>query len=79
MTVRALQKAFERVCEGAGVTNHSVHHCRHTYASELLRSSGANLRLVQKQLGHSKITTTQVYADVFDEEMDKAVENLYGK
>ncbi len=28
-----------------------------------------NLRLVQKQLGHSKITTTQVYADVMQPEI----------
>ena len=60
----------------AEVEGHSIHHCRHTFASELLRASG-NLRLVQKQLGHSKITTTQVYADVFDSEMDEAIERIY--
>lgn len=79
MTVRALQKVFERVCKKAGVEGHSIHHCRHTYATELLRASKGNLRLVQKQLGHAKITTTQVYADVFDEDMGEAVNDLYGK
>ena len=39
LTVRALQKAFARVCRAAGVTGHSLHHCRHTYASELLRAA----------------------------------------
>lgn len=77
MTVRALQKIFTRVCEAVGIKGHSIHHCRHTYGSELLAASGGNLRLVQKQLGHSKITTTQVYADVFDGEMDAAVEGMY--
>lgn len=77
LTVRALQKAFARVCNAAGVQGHSVHHLRHTYASELYRSSGKNLRLVQKQLGHARITTTQVYADVFDEDATRAVEQLY--
>lgn len=77
LTVRALQKAFARVCRAAGVQGHSIHHLRHTYASELYRASGKNLRLVQKQLGHSRITTTQVYADVFDEDATRAVERLY--
>lgn len=77
LTVRALQKAFARVCHAASVTGHSIHHLRHTYASELYRASGGNLRLVQKQLGHARITTTQVYADVFDEDATRAVEKLY--
>jgi hypothetical protein len=33
--------------------------------------------MVQKQLGHSSIKTTQVYADVFDEDLNQAVEKLY--
>jgi site-specific recombinase XerD len=75
--VRALQKAFSRLCVVARVQGHSVHHLRHTYASELYRASGKNLRLVQKQLGHARVTTTQVYADVFDEDATRAVERLY--
>lgn len=77
MTKRALQDAFNRVCQAAGIQGHSIHDARHTYASELYRASGGNLRLVQKQLGHARITTTQVYADVFDEDATRAVEKLY--
>lgn len=77
LTERALQKAFKRVCEAASVHGHSIHHLRHTYASELYAASGRNLRLVQKQLGHARITTTQVYADVFDQDVDVAVNALY--
>lgn len=77
MTVRGLQKIFERVSHAAGIEGHSIHHCRHTYATELLRASKGNLRLVQKQLGHAKITTTQVYADVVDEDIQEAVDQLY--
>lgn len=77
MTKRALQDAFNRVCKAAKVDGHSIHDARHTYASELYRASGRNLRLVQKQLGHARITTTQVYADVFDEDATRAVEGLY--
>lgn len=78
MTKRALQDAFGRVCQAGNVQGHSIHDARHTYASELYRASGGNLRLVQKQLGHARITTTQVYADVFDEDATRAVEKLYG-
>ena len=38
----------------------SPHKARHTYASELL-SGGADIRDVQEQLGHTKLTTTQLY------------------
>jgi len=75
--VRALQKRFARIMGEAGISGHSLHHCRHTYASELLRASGGNLRLVQKQLGHKKITTTQIYADIFDPDMTAALDQLY--
>ena len=76
MTTRALQKAFERNANRSGIQGYSIHSLRHTYATFLLRASG-NLRMVQKQLGHSSIKTTQVYADVFDEDLNQAVEKLY--
>ncbi|MBI4835578.1 MAG: tyrosine-type recombinase/integrase [Planctomycetes bacterium] len=74
---RTIQRVFERMAKTAGIIGHSFHHLRHTYASHLYRASGYNLRLVQKQLGHASIKTTQVYADVFDEDLTKAVEKLY--
>ena len=77
LTTRAIQKVFERACRRSGVEGHSIHHCRHTYATALLKASRGNLRVVQKQLGHARITTTQIYADVFDEDMAVAVDRLY--
>ena len=77
LTTRALQKMFTRVCRRVSVTGHSVHHCRHTYASQLYRASGRDIRLVQRQLGHSSIKITEVYAHVFDKDTDRAVEKLY--
>lgn len=77
VTVRALQKRFARILDELDIVGHSLHHCRHTYATALNHSSGGNLRLVQKQLGHSKITTTQVYANVYDTSAQAAVDKLY--
>jgi len=77
---RALQVAFKRCLKGAGITSHhSIHSTRHSYASLLYKSSNFNLRLVQKQLGHSSPVTTQVYANVFAPEIEKAVENLFSQ
>jgi integrase len=77
LSKRTLQRVFGKLLRAAGINGHSFHHLRHTYASHLYRASGYNLRLVQKQLGHANIQTTQVYADVFDEDLAKAVEKLY--
>lgn len=78
MTTRAIQKAFKRSAARAGLPDHySIHCLRHTYACELYRASSYNLRLVQKQLGHAHIGTTQVYADVMEPDMQRALQRLY--
>ena len=78
MTTRAIQKVFKRCAEKACLYSaYSIHCLRHTYACFLLKASDWNMRLVQKQLGHSKITTTQVYADVMMPDVEKALNRLY--
>ena len=78
MTPRALEKAFKRVAARAGLPKHySIHCLRHTYACQLYKASGYNLRLVQKQLGHSNSKTTEVYADVMNPDVTKSLEKLY--
>lgn len=77
VTTRALQKMFARVAGRARVLGHRFHDLRHTYASHLYRASANNLRLVQKQLGHASVRTTEIYADVLDGEAEKAVNALY--
>jgi site-specific recombinase XerD len=80
LTKRALQKSFKRCLKQAGLENHySIHCLRHTYGSYLYKSSEHNLRLVQEQLGHSSISTTQIYAGVMSDDIRKAVKNLYSK
>lgn len=74
MSRRATQRCFKRCARIAGLPLHySIHCTRHTFACLLYEASNNNLRLVQKQLGHSKITTTQVYADVMSPAVRQAL------
>jgi len=77
MTTRGIGKVFKRSAERAGLSAHfSIHCLRHTYACLLYKASGNDLRLVQKQLGHSSSRITEVYADVMAPDVSKAVEKL---
>ena len=59
---RYWQKLVKRLCDVAGVdsTGISPHALRHSYATELLEE-GFTIIDVQTVLGHTKISTTQVY------------------
>jgi integrase len=52
------------------------HDLRHTAAS-LAVSAGANVKAAQRMLGHAKASMTlDVYADLFDEDLDSVADNL---
>lgn len=54
----------------------TIHDLRHTYAS-LARKSGADLRYVQKTMGHSTPTiTANIYSDLYADELDQVATNL---
>lgn len=77
MTRFGIGRVFKTIAGKAGIAeHHSVHSLRHTYATNLYKASGYNLRLVQKQLGHSSITTTSVYSDVLNQDLTDALENM---
>ena len=74
---RSLQKFFKSMIEKSGLPGHYHIHClRHTYTTFLLTASNHNYRFAQKQLGHSSLRTTQVYAGVVEEQGRKALEKL---
>lgn len=54
----------------------SPHTVRHAFATHLLRH-GANLMVVQKLLGHSDISTTQIYTHVAQDELVEMVEAFH--
>ena len=54
----------------------SCHTLRHSYACEYYRR-GRDLRGLQKQLGHSSISTTQIYADGSNEDIQREIAGLW--
>lgn len=67
---------FDKAVEVAGVGPLTPHELRHTAAS-LAVQAGASVLAVQRMLGHDKPSTTlDVYADLFDEDLDEVSRRL---
>mgnify|MGYP003431599413 FL=1 len=71
-----INKPLERWIKAAGITKHITFHCfRHTYAT-LQLTSGTDIYTVSKMLGHTKVTTTQIYAKIVDEKKEQAADTI---
>ena len=53
----------------------SPHKCRHTYATHSIRS-GINMRILQEQLGHQQVTTTEIYTTVDIEDRKSNISHM---
>jgi len=79
LTARSIQRMVNKYTKLAGITKHvSPHTMRHSFATDLLMN-GADIRSVQSMLGHSSISTTQVYTHVTDEHLREVYEKFHSE
>lgn len=77
LTARSVQRLVSRYALLAGITKPvSPHTLRHSFATDLLMN-GADLRSVQALLGHSNISTTQIYTHVTDPHLKSVHERFH--
>lgn len=79
LTPRSVQRLVQKYAKVAGITKQvTPHTMRHSYATDLLMG-GADIRSVQAMLGHSSITTTQVYTHITDQQLRDVHRAFHGK
>lgn len=79
ITPRTVQRIVQRYAKIAGITHQvTPHTLRHSFATDLLHN-GADIRSVQNMLGHSSITTTQVYTHITDRQLKKIHKKFHNR
>ncbi|AKM83914.1 TPA: hypothetical protein DCZ46_01110 [Candidatus Campbellbacteria bacterium] len=79
LTPRSIERIVKYYAIKAGISKKVTPHViRHSFATDLLQN-GADLRAVQMMLGHSNISTTQVYTHITDKQLREVHKNFHGK
>ncbi|MFA6100121.1 MAG: tyrosine-type recombinase/integrase [Patescibacteria group bacterium] len=79
LTPRSIERLVHRYAVMAGITKKvSPHSLRHSFATDLLMN-GADLRSVQSMLGHSSITTTQIYTHITNQQLREVHQAFHAK
>ena len=72
---RALEHAFKKKCKDVLDRDMHFHNLRHSGATHYLKT-GWNIRLVQQFLGHSNLSTTQIYTIVKPDDLKAAMDGM---
>lgn len=79
LTPRSIQRMIKKMAIIAGINKKVTPHVlRHSFATDLL-NNGADIRSVQTMLGHSSITTTQIYTHITDTHLKEIYKKFHGK
>ncbi len=79
LTTRSVQRIVKKYALKAGIVKDvHPHTLRHSFATDLLQN-GADIRSVQELLGHSDITTTQIYTHVTDGGLRDVHQKFHGR
>lgn len=78
LTSRQIERVVKEAAKRAGIVKKVTPHVlRHSFATDILRA-GADLRSVQALLGHTSVTTTQVYTHVTDKHLREIHKKFHG-
>jgi len=79
MTPRSIQRTVKYYAAKAGIVKDvHPHTLRHSFATDLL-VNGADIRSVQAMLGHSSITTTQIYTHITNQQLREVHKAFHGR
>lgn len=72
-----LNKGLKQLAATCGIDRKlTFHMARHTYATEITLSHGVPMETVSRMLGHSRVDTTQIYAQVTDNKIETDTQTL---
>jgi site-specific recombinase XerD len=78
LTPRSVQRIIKKYAKLAGIVKDVTPHVlRHSFATDLL-INGADIRSVQDMLGHSSITTTQIYTHITNKQLREVHKAFHG-